>query len=128
MAQTPPQPPGGRKTIPPVVRPLEDFNEFEGDPTNINQIPHPNQPPPQQMQVPPQHHQPRPHGHSSMPPPQQNFAQPSPTLSHLGAPLQQPQQQPQQAYGSGAMPYTNPGAGMMPQPGPNMTQIGPPMS
>ncbi|MEJ7599613.1 MAG: protein kinase [Kofleriaceae bacterium] len=123
------------------MRPInEDYGEFEGDPTNINQIPHPGHTPQQGVQPQPQHHPhqtPPQHGvpgqgtprahHPSMPPPPQQFAAASPTLSHLGAPLQPAQPQP---YGAGALPYTNPGAqpGMHPQPGANMTQIGPPMS
>nr|MBA2543637.1 protein kinase family protein [Deltaproteobacteria bacterium] len=89
-----------------------DFEEFEGDATNINQMPNAQ---PQGT--------PRPHSSlaTQMPQHQQPFAAGSPTLSHLGPPQhhhQQPPQQ-QQPFGSNIMPYTNPGS----MPGSVMTQM-----
>src|SRR5262245_35925399 len=107
MAQTPPPPappsgpPRGKHTSAPPN--LEDFSEFEGDPTNINQIP---QPPsggarPSSGQIAPQ------------------FASGSPSLSQIGGP-------PQGGYGASVQPYTNPGMqmdGSMTGYGPAMVQV-----
>src|ERR1041384_5524319 len=81
------------------ITPLsEDFPDFEGDPTSINQIPRDNA-----------QGTPRPAGGMHPPPgAQPQFASASPSLSHIGGPA--PQQ-----YG------TNPGqppAGLQPQPQP----------
>src|SRR5262245_1776185 len=79
MAQTPSGPPGGRKSHGPPIG--EDYGDFEGDPTSINQIPQPGSgPPPMPQQQ-----------RGSLPPGQ--FPQGSPHLSHVGP--QQFSQQPQ---------------------------------
>src|SRR5690242_9704670 len=106
----PPSPPGGRPKAPSQAPIHPDFEEFEADPTSINQ---------QQLAQQPQG-TPRPHNAHQMP---QQYASGSPTLSHLGAPQQQPQHpqhhQAQQPFGANIMPYTNPGS----MPGSVMTQI-----
>jgi len=96
MAQPPSGPPGGRKSHGPPLG--EDYGDYEGDPTSINQIPQPpgSAPPPLQPQ------------RTSMPPAQ--FPQGSPHLSHLNQ-----QQQPQ--YVQTPMPP------MQMQPGPPMAQV-----
>src|SRR5688500_13985057 len=93
MAHTPPGPPPGRKTPsqgPPIG---DDYGDFEGDPTSINQIPQG-----------PSGATPRAGG---MTPPQ-NFSQGSPPLSHMGQPFS-------------VQTQTSP-PNMM-QPGPPMTQV-----
>src|SRR5262245_2495813 len=69
MAQTPSGPPGGRKSHGPPI--AEDYGDFEGDPTSINQIPEPGGPDTSGQR-------------GSMPP--SHFPQGSPHLSHLGQP------------------------------------------
>lgn len=127
MAHTPPPgPPSGPPGPPPrkhtqSVQPIqqeEDYPDFEGDATNVNQIP--------QQGLPQAQGTPRPHP-SQMHPQQQpqQFAAPSPSLSHVGQPPQQ--QQPQNWISN----TTNPGppGSMMQQPGSIMQQMpGPPMS
>jgi len=83
---------------------MDDYGDFEGDPTSINQM--------QNIQQPAQG-TPRPQAQPSSPPPMQQFASGSPQLSHLGPP-------PQQLYGNpNAQHYgTTPG----------MTEFGPPMT
>jgi len=94
MGQTPPTnppsgPPPSRKHGPPQAKPIvDDFPEFEGDPTNINQIP---QPPSGSAAPPPAAPaagtpQPRQSLAST-----QQFGSGSPQLSHLNAPQIQPQ-------------------------------------
>jgi serine/threonine protein kinase len=114
MPPNPPQsPPGGRPKGPSQAPIHPDFEEFEGDPTNINQVPGQSGhlPPPGQTAQ----GTPRPHNAQSHPP--QPFASGSPTLSHLGA--QPPQHQQQPPFGGNMMPYTNPGS----MPGSAMTQM-----
>src|SRR5450755_3020877 len=73
MGQTPPPaaPPGGRKPSPSQAPPQSeeygDYNDFEQDATNVNQIPQPGMPAPR----------------TSAP---QMFPQPSPQLSHISGP------------------------------------------
>src|SRR3954462_8269045 len=90
MGQTPPPPapPGGRKPTPsqgpPIHEDYGDYNDFEQDATNVNQIPLPGQPGgvPSVMPV-------RPSGPQMSPPP-------SPQLSPGGPPQNTgPQMQPQ---------------------------------
>ncbi|MBS1119439.1 MAG: serine/threonine protein kinase, partial [Deltaproteobacteria bacterium] len=90
----------------------DDFQDFEGDPTNINQIPQAPQGTPRSVGLPMQP-QPQP---QPMPTQQMNvqlpqFGSASPQLTHLGT---QPP-----AYGNAAMPFTNPGT----MPGSVMTQL-----
>src|SRR5262245_41222691 len=85
MGQTPPPaPPGGRKTGasqgPSISEDYGDYNDFESDATNVNQIPQPGQTP-----IP---HVARP----SQPP--QMFPQGSPQLSHMGQTQPPPMQVP----------------------------------
>ncbi len=115
MPQSPPtNPPGGRNKPPSQAPVHPDFEEFEGDPTNINQMAPPGQPP---------QGTPRPHNAQQMP--HQQYASGSPTLSHLGpgphphAQQQHPQPHQQQPFGNNIMPYTNPGS----MPGSVMTQM-----
>src|SRR6478609_8398059 len=96
MAQSPPGPPPGRKSAqhgPPIG---EDYGDFEGDPTSINQMP----------QGPGAAATPRAGG-----PTPQNFAQGSPQLSHMG---QQP---------TGFNVQVNPSLMMQAQPGPPMAHV-----
>src|SRR5262245_35161105 len=121
MAQTPspPNPPSGtppRKQVSAVPLQQEDFQDFEGDPTNINQIPQaPPSPSPSPSRpgtmigsgppiVPPL----APH----VAPAPQQFASGSPQLTHVGPmpALQQPGAMQGMQYGSNVpMPYTTPG-------------------
>src|ERR1041385_8116447 len=99
MAQTPPAPPGGRKS-PSAGPPIgEDYGDFEGDPTSINQMP-----------------QSGPIVRPSVPSQPQMFPQSSPQLSHMGqhpaAPMMQPTQMTQMGVGQ-----------MVAQPGPPQTQV-----
>ncbi|HEV7553869.1 MAG TPA: hypothetical protein VGO00_00355, partial [Kofleriaceae bacterium] len=103
----PPQPPGGRKHPNPSAPPMgagEDFADFEGDPTNINQIP---QPPSSGAHPLPAAGQPARPSSGSIPPVHPSspmFAAGSPHLSHVGMQPQmtqvgygvQPMGQPQQ--------------------------------
>jgi serine/threonine protein kinase len=104
MAHTP-TPPGGppSRSKPGSVAPIhEEYSDFEGDPTSINQM--------QSVQG-----TPRPQNPSSQPPPMpQHYASGSPQLSHLGGPP------PQQMYGGQQQQHygTTPG----------MTEFGPPMT
>ncbi|HTL37930.1 MAG TPA: protein kinase, partial [Kofleriaceae bacterium] len=102
MAHTPSGPPGGRKSAsqgPPIG---EDYGDFEGDPTSINQIP----------QGPPG---PTPRAGGMTPP--QHFSQGSPQLSHMGQP-------PNALPNSFNVQTTMSGPpGMMQQPGPPMAQV-----
>ena len=82
-----------------------DYNDFESDATNVNQIPQPGQPMPPGLAT-----------RSSGP---QMFPQSSPQLSHLGPPVQQ---QPQMVPHPQGM-ITNPGQPMQQQPGPPMAQV-----
>ena len=77
---------------------MEDYSEFEGDPTNINQIPDPGRPP-----------GPRP-SQQHMPQPQQMMAQPQ----HFVPP---------QHTGTYGAPPMMPQSVMQPIPGPPMTQV-----
>jgi serine/threonine protein kinase len=100
---------------------MDDYGDFEGDPTSINQMQH--------VQGNPQGTPPRPSASSNQPPMGQQYASGSPQLSHLGPP--------QQMYG-GANPQhyaTNPninaglpGPGPVPGMNPGMTEFGPPMT
>src|SRR5262245_56316256 len=84
MSQSPTQPPGStprNQASPSQVQLNEDYADFEGDPTSINQIPTPGPavaPRPQSLHPPP----------SAQPSPNQ-FASASPSLSHIGAPVVQ---------------------------------------
>src|SRR5690606_36451648 len=102
MAQPPSSPPGGRKSSshgPPIG---EDYGDFEGDPTSINQIPQPNaansansansassgnpgRSTPRAMAAsqPPPPPQPQPQSQAQQP---QMFSHGSPQLSHMGQP------------------------------------------
>ncbi len=88
-----------------------EFEEFESDPTSINQ-----QLAQQGLQQVPQG-TPGPRAAQQQHPQHPQYASGSPTLSHLGAQPQhqhhqQPHQpqQPQQGFGNNIMPYTNPGS------------------
>src|ERR1041384_5345961 len=114
MAHTP-TPPGGpprdkRASVAPM-QPMDDYGDFEGDPTSINQMQH--------VQGNPQG-TPRPAPSTSQP---MQYAAGSPQLSHLGPP--------QQMYG-GANPQhyaTNPNINAgLPGMNPGMTEFGPPMT
>jgi len=94
----------------------DNYQDFEADATNVNQIPTPQNPqgapPPRasQQSIPPpmsQQHQP------------QQFASPSPSLSHVG---QQPQP-PQQMYGQPSQQMPSPMSHMGQMPGPPMSQV-----
>ena len=104
MASTPPTaPPGGRKSAsqgPPISEDYGDYNDFESDATNVNQIPQATGP----GGVPPNLSSsgPRP----SQPPPM--FPQSSPQVSHMVQPVPN--------LGTGMMPMP---AGMAPQTGIN---------
>ena len=106
MPQPPPtNPPGGRNK-PPSQAPMHpEFEEFESDPTSINQ-----QLAQQGLQQVPQG-TPGPRAPQQQHPQHPQYASGSPTLSHLGAQQhhQQPHQ-PQQGFGNNIMPYTNPGS------------------
>src|SRR5512139_949053 len=111
MAHTP-TPPGGppRDKRGPVAPIHEDYGDFEGDPTSINQMQNLQQQPqgtPRPM--PSQSSQPQP-----MPPHQ--YASGSPQLSHVGGPPQPP------LYGNPTTQHYGTTPGMM-QPGPPMTQV-----
>ena len=113
MAHTPPpnQPGGGRKSA--SQAPIEDFQDFEGDATNVNQIPQaPSRPSSQNMG-------------GSQPPPM--FPQGSPHLSHMGPP-QQPMMHPPQGHTqmTGMTQMTGPGVHpsvMTQMPGPPQAQV-----
>jgi serine/threonine protein kinase len=95
MAPTPPSSGGGSRKAPSSGPPIgDDYGDFEGDPTSINQIPSQRSP--------------------STPPPSQQpmFAQGSPHLSHMGGPPPMPSviAQPTMTVG-------------MQQPGPAMTAV-----
>src|SRR3569833_3428180 len=117
MGQTPPPaaPPGGRKPTPsqgpPISEDYGDFNDFEQDATNDNQIPQPGMPMPN-MGIPSAPRQ-------SVP---QMFPQGSPQLSHMGPPQAAPMPQPHpQGLVTG---MTNLGMPAQPQqPGPPMQQV-----
>src|SRR5690606_7996567 len=107
MAQTPPPgPPSGpprnkSQSMQPAFEEA-DFADFEADATNINQIPNAT---------------PRP-GHPSSQPAPQNFAAPSPSLSHVGAPSQQMAAQPM--YGASMLQHSSV---MQQMPGPPNSQV-----
>jgi serine/threonine protein kinase len=82
MSQPPSQPPGStprNQASSSLVQLNEDFADFEGDPTSINQVPTPGT----QVTARPMHPPP-----SAQPPPNQ-FASASPSLSHIGPPVAQ---------------------------------------
>ncbi len=115
MASTPPSPPGSgpprNKTasVQPIV---EDYQDFEGDATNVNQIPQQQAPARASAQQIPQpqssgmHPTPHPAPHHT-----QNFAAGSPSLSHVGP-------APQPMYGQ-HMQHSQIGQ----MPGPPMSQV-----
>ena len=111
MGQTPPPPTGPPNGLQPpnpsqgAAEEYGDYNDFESDATNVNQIPQPGQPMPPGLAT-----------RSSGP---QMFPQSSPQLSHLGPPVQQ---QPQMVPHPQGM-ITNPGQPMQQQPGPPMAQV-----
>src|SRR5690242_11165943 len=97
MPQQPPSSGGSRKTPPSGPPPslsedYSDYSDFEGDSTNINQMPQPGQPQPRTSQP-------------------QMFPQGSPHLSHMGPPAM-PNPLGMQTN-AGHLPQT----GMMQQPG-----------
>ncbi|MBL9015601.1 MAG: protein kinase [Myxococcales bacterium] len=117
----PPAPPSGppsrkhSQSVQPIQR-EDDFQDFEGDATNVNQMPGgaPAQGTPRPGGAQGGHHQ-----HPPSQPP--HFAAPSPSLSHVGGP---PPQQPHTQ--ANWIPTTT---GMGPPPGSGMQQLpGPPMS
>src|SRR6188508_630508 len=103
MAHTPTPPGGPPRDKRGSAQPIHDeYGDFEGDPTSINQM--------QNLQQPPQG-TPRPQ--QSQPPPMPQYASGSPQLSHLGPP-QQPMYGGQNAQHYGTTP--------------GMTEFGPPMT
>src|SRR6188508_1299387 len=115
MSQPPTNPPGSPPRNQAPSSPLQmndDFADYEGDPTSINQIPSPGIPSPQIA--------PRPvsmHPSPSAQPPLNQFATASPSLSHIGAPVAQ------YAAASGHGGHANAVAGG--PPGPPRGQQGP---
>ena len=91
---------------------VEDYQDFEGDATNVNQIPQQQANPRASAQQIPQ---PQPSGMHPAPhhTPPQNFAAGSPSLSHVGQPPQPPM------YGG----HMSPHSGMGQMPGPPMSQV-----
>src|SRR6185503_1625147 len=115
MSQLPTQPPGSpprNKASSSLVQLNEDFADFEGDPTSINQVPTPQQPGTQVALRPTMHPPP------SAQPSSNQFASASPSLSHIGPPIAQPYAASHagHAHAPHAPPSNPPAPG--PQPGP----------
>src|SRR5262245_30696717 len=86
MSQPPSQPPGStprNQASSSLVQLNDDFADFEGDPTSINQVPTPGP-----IVVRPANMHP-PHPPPSAQPPANQFASASPSLSHVGPPVAQ---------------------------------------